>query len=45
MKILWLCNLIIPQAAEKLGIKGIPKEGWVEGLPEALNKLIETATA
>ena len=38
MKILWLCNLIIPQAAEKLGIKGIPKEGWVEGLLEAVSE-------
>ena len=36
MNILWLCNLIIPQAAEELGIQGIPKEGWVEGLLSAM---------
>ena len=40
MKILWLCNLIIPQAAEQLGIQGIPKEGWVEGLMTAMAPLL-----
>lgn len=36
MKVLWLCNLIPPQAGEVLGITGIPKEGWVEGLMTAM---------
>ena len=36
MKVLWLCNLIPPQAGEVLGIQGIPKEGWVEGLMTAM---------
>jgi len=36
MKVLWLCNLIPPQAGEALGITGIPKEGWVEGLMTAM---------
>ena len=36
MKVLWLCNLIPPQAGEILGISGIPKEGWVEGLMTAM---------
>ena len=36
MKVLWLCNLIPPQAGEVLGIDGIPKEGWVEGLMTAM---------
>jgi len=36
MKVLWLINLIIPQAGEALGISGIPKEGWVEGLLSAV---------
>ena len=44
MKILWLCNLIIPQAAEKLGIKGIPKEGWVEGLLTAMSERLKNNT-
>ena len=36
MKVLWLCNYILPKAASDLGIEGIPKEGWVEGLLEAM---------
>lgn len=40
MKILWLCNLIIPQAAAELGIQGIPKEGWVEGLMTAMAPML-----
>ena len=39
MKVLWLCNLIPPQAGEVLGITGIPKEGWVEGLMTALSSV------
>ncbi len=38
MKVLWLCNFILPGAAAELGIAGIPKEGWVEGLLDALKK-------
>ncbi len=48
MKVLWLCNLILPQAGEALGITGIPKEGWVEGLMSAMESLspdIELAVA
>ena len=48
MKVLWLCNLILPQALEALGISGIPKEGWVEGLMNAMDSLsadIELAVA
>ena len=40
MKILWLCNLILPRAGEQLGIEGIPKEGWVEGLLHAMEPLL-----
>ncbi len=36
MKVLWLCNFILPKAAADLGIEGIPKEGWVEGLMDAM---------
>ena len=48
MKVLWLCNLIPPQAGEALGISGIPKEGWVEGLMTAMalsGKDVELAVA
>ncbi len=38
MKVLWLCNLILPQAAEELGMTHIHKEGWVEGLLTAITK-------
>ncbi|MCR4792627.1 MAG: glycosyltransferase family 4 protein [Lachnospiraceae bacterium] len=44
MKILWLCNLIIPQASEELGIQGIPKEGWVEGLLSAMSEKLSGHT-
>ena len=48
MKVLWLCNLIPPQAGEALGISGIPKEGWGEGLMTAMalsGKDVELAVA
>lgn len=32
MKILWLCNIIIPAIADKLGIESTNKEGWISGL-------------
>ena len=32
MKVLWICNLVVPGIARKLGLGSIPKEGWVEGL-------------
>ena len=36
MKILWICNLILPEFAEKMGLGTIPKEGWVKGLLDAM---------
>ena len=32
MKVLWICNLILPEIAQELGLPYLPKEGWVEGL-------------
>lgn len=36
MKVLWICNLILPRIAGHLGISVIPKEGWVESLFNAI---------
>lgn len=37
MKVLWLCNIMLPFIAKNLGQKIIVKEGWLSGL---VNKLI-----
>ena len=34
MRILWLCNLILPAVAKELGLEASNKEGWVVGLAE-----------
>ncbi|MBQ4259423.1 MAG: glycosyltransferase [Lachnospiraceae bacterium] len=36
MKVLWICNLAFPEAAEQLHIEVSNKEGWVSGLMHAL---------
>ena len=36
MKVLWLCNLILPEIAEQLGMNYLPKEGWVAGLLDGI---------
>ncbi len=36
MKVLWICNLALPEAAEQLKIEASNKEGWVSGLLHAL---------
>lgn len=36
MKILWVCNLILPEVAADMGLSTIPKEGWVKGLLDAV---------
>lgn len=36
MKVLWICNLILPEIAENMGLGVIPKEGWVKGLLDAV---------
>ncbi len=32
MKVLWVCNLVLPEIAEKLNMAASNKEGWVAGL-------------
>lgn len=36
MKVLWLCNTMLPRIAEALGEKAGNKEGWLTGLSEQL---------
>ncbi|MCR4896386.1 MAG: glycosyltransferase family 4 protein [Lachnospiraceae bacterium] len=36
MKVLWICNLILPEIARELNLPSLPKEGWVEGLLHGL---------
>ncbi len=36
MRVLWICNLILPEIAEQLGMNHIPKEGWVAGLLDGI---------
>ena len=37
MRVLWLCNIMLPFIAKSLGQRIIVKEGWLSGLA---NKLI-----
>lgn len=39
MKVLWICNLILPEVAAQMGLGTIPKEGWVKGLFDAMLRL------
>lgn len=32
MKVLWLCNVMLPMVAEYLGLEATNKEGWLSGL-------------
>lgn len=36
MKVLWLCNIMLPRIAEALGLAASHKEGWLSGLADAL---------
>lgn len=38
MKILWLCNVMLPVIAGQLGIEASNKEGWISGLADVLLK-------
>lgn len=38
MKVLWLCNVILPMIARQLNIEGSNKEGWISGLAEEVLK-------
>lgn len=36
MRVLWICNIMLPRIAEKLGQEVNNKEGWITGLMEAV---------
>lgn len=36
MKVLWLCNVMLPAIAERLQLEASNKEGWLTGLAETL---------
>lgn len=36
MRVLWICNIMLPRIAEKLGQEVNNKEGWIVGLMEAV---------
>ena len=36
MKVLWLCNIMLPFIAKSLGHKIVVKEGWLSGLASKL---------
>lgn len=36
MKVLWLCNIVLPAAAHEMGIEASNKEGWISGMAEAV---------
>ena len=38
MKVLWLCNVMMPMIAEKLDLEASNKEGWISGLAAVLLK-------
>lgn len=38
MKVLWLCNVILPVIARQLNMEGSNKEGWISGLADGLLK-------
>lgn len=36
MRVLWLCNIMLPMIAQKLNIEASNKEGWLSGLASAV---------
>ncbi len=36
MKVLWVCNIMLPVIAEQLGCEGSNKEGWLSGLCDTI---------
>ena len=36
MKILWLCNMMLPVIAQQFNIEASNKEGWISGLADVL---------
>jgi len=42
MKILWLCNFMLPAVAEHLQKKAVNKEGWISGMAEVILRRCES---
>ena len=38
MRILWICNIMLPRVAEHLGLTASNKEGWLTGLSDTILK-------
>ena len=36
MRVLWLCNIMLPMIAEQLHIEASNKEGWLSGLADMM---------
>ena len=36
MRVLWVCNIVLPRIAERLGMEKSNKEGWLSGISEAM---------
>ena len=36
MRVLWVCNIVLPRIAERLGMPKSNKEGWLSGISETL---------
>ena len=42
MKVLWLCNIMLPMIAEQLNMEASNKEGWLSGLADVILKKRES---
>lgn len=42
MRILWVCNIMLPMVAEHLGKEASNKEGWLTGLADMILKIEKT---
>ncbi len=38
MRVLWLCNIMLPFIAEQIGVKASNREGWLSGLVDRFEK-------
>ena len=38
MRVLWLCNIVLPSAAEHLNLKASHKEGWLSGICDVVKE-------
>ena len=36
MKVLWLCNVMLPVIAQEYGLEASNKEGWLSGLLDVM---------